>query len=124
MIRRPPRSTLFPYTTLFRSHISNQCFDSARPPPTSSTSRCPGGLSLSFKLILANQTPVWVKRPVDQQAAPDQVLLGNRSPVTAVEAVIAVVAQGKIAILRHRVRSIRRRQIFFARSITAVRRFR
>src|SRR2546429_6538640 len=23
MIRRPPRSTLFPYTTLFRSHISN-----------------------------------------------------------------------------------------------------
>src|SRR5437588_9692988 len=25
MIRRPPRSTLFPYTTLFRSH--------ARPPP-------------------------------------------------------------------------------------------
>src|SRR2546422_10360887 len=24
MIRRPPRSTLFPYTTLFRSHIVNQ----------------------------------------------------------------------------------------------------
>src|SRR5260370_27021216 len=23
MIRRPPRSTLFPYTTLFRSHIVN-----------------------------------------------------------------------------------------------------
>src|SRR5260221_313184 len=23
MIRRPPRSTLFPYTTLFRSHINN-----------------------------------------------------------------------------------------------------
>src|SRR2546430_3500032 len=23
MIRRPPRSTLFPYTTLFRSHISD-----------------------------------------------------------------------------------------------------
>src|SRR5258708_29694644 len=23
MIRRPPRSTLFPYTTLFRSHLSN-----------------------------------------------------------------------------------------------------
>src|SRR2546421_2788313 len=23
MIRRPPRSTLFPYTTLFRSHISH-----------------------------------------------------------------------------------------------------
>src|SRR5258708_2630729 len=24
MIRRPPRSTLFPYTTLFRSHISDE----------------------------------------------------------------------------------------------------
>src|SRR2546429_6042748 len=23
MIRRPPRSTLFPYTTLFRSHLAN-----------------------------------------------------------------------------------------------------
>src|SRR2546422_9874700 len=27
MIRRPPRSTLFPYTTLFRSHV-----DSLQPP--------------------------------------------------------------------------------------------
>src|SRR3989449_7238875 len=26
MIRRPPRSTLFPYTTLFRSHISGELF--------------------------------------------------------------------------------------------------
>src|SRR3989442_14150050 len=26
MIRRPPRSTLFPYTTLFRSHHFNEVF--------------------------------------------------------------------------------------------------
>src|SRR2546430_5409204 len=25
MIRRPPRSTLFPYTTLFRSHVVAEC---------------------------------------------------------------------------------------------------
>src|SRR5260221_13998938 len=25
MIRRPPRSTLFPYTTLFRSHCAHSC---------------------------------------------------------------------------------------------------
>src|SRR3712207_7976888 len=31
MIRRPPRSTLFPYTTLFRSR-----FDVARGPPSAS----------------------------------------------------------------------------------------
>src|SRR5256886_8470916 len=29
MIRRPPRSTLFPYTTLFRSHQSLKAFVSA-----------------------------------------------------------------------------------------------
>src|SRR5260370_19748175 len=27
MIRRPPRSTLFPYTTLFRSHLAPCAFD-------------------------------------------------------------------------------------------------
>src|SRR5438309_5711960 len=26
MIRRPPRSTLFPYTTLFRSSVPSECF--------------------------------------------------------------------------------------------------
>src|SRR5690242_21027484 len=29
MIRRPPRSTLFPYTTLFRSHVKVQTQDHA-----------------------------------------------------------------------------------------------
>src|SRR5476649_2137726 len=31
MIRRPPRSTLFPYTTLFRSTISAPHFDRSKP---------------------------------------------------------------------------------------------
>src|SRR2546430_13706977 len=30
MIRRPPRSTLFPYTTLFRSHIQKVQYDPVR----------------------------------------------------------------------------------------------
>src|SRR5258708_19810610 len=30
MIRRPPRSTLFPYTTLFRSHLLEHLRDLAR----------------------------------------------------------------------------------------------
>src|SRR5256885_12156175 len=36
MIRRPPRSTLFPYTTLFRSHASDTSelfFDNVTVPP-------------------------------------------------------------------------------------------
>src|SRR3989442_3057204 len=31
MIRRPPRSTLFPYTTLFRSHLDVVALDEQRP---------------------------------------------------------------------------------------------
>src|SRR3712207_7156685 len=40
MIRRPPRSTLFPYTTLFRSYLcarapgGNRCMPCSRPRPT------------------------------------------------------------------------------------------
>src|SRR5256885_11232317 len=30
MIRRPPRSTLFPYTTLFRSNMARQDFNEGR----------------------------------------------------------------------------------------------
>src|SRR3989442_3382692 len=34
MIRRPPRSTLFPYTTLFRSMLQKAgCWPAARAPP-------------------------------------------------------------------------------------------
>src|SRR3712207_8671410 len=40
MIRRPPRSTLFPYTTLFRSRDRHrQC------PTLSSAGRCGGGVT-------------------------------------------------------------------------------
>src|SRR5438034_8187714 len=41
MLRRPPRSTLFPYTTLFRSHVG-----SAEPPSrTERLDRDPVGLT-------------------------------------------------------------------------------
>src|SRR5260221_9122574 len=39
MIRRPPRSTLFPYTTLFRSHTDAPVEFS--PPPPNYNARCP-----------------------------------------------------------------------------------
>src|SRR3712207_8282674 len=52
MIRRPPRSTLFPYTTLFRSHGANE----------------PGGL----------RDPGAVRHPHGRQRA--VALLGARNP--------------------------------------------
>src|SRR5258708_30185788 len=52
MIRRPPRSTLFPYTTLFRSRIIFEAFQQA----DASTSRKYGGpgLGLAISRELAN----------------------------------------------------------------------
>src|SRR3989442_9120559 len=40
MIRRPPRSTLFPYTTLFRSRSTPHCEDASIRPD--SCPACPG----------------------------------------------------------------------------------
>src|SRR5256885_9794977 len=65
MIRRPPRSTLFPYTTLFRSRIY-----------AGQTREHVG---------LTNQAPVRNERPVNKQSAPDQVSFRHRPPVTAVK---------------------------------------
>src|SRR3712207_9364860 len=48
MIRRPPRSTLFPYTTLFRSHRLNAC-----------------GYSLGAKF-----TPSWMDWPMFYEGNP------------------------------------------------------
>src|SRR3712207_7362438 len=49
MIRRPPRSTLFPYTTLFRSYVSRSgmklVFDDDQPSVTIET---PGGAKLTL----------------------------------------------------------------------------
>src|SRR5438046_7901169 len=41
MIRRPPRSTLFPYTTLFRSRRRSQRRETAHPGSGCGTQRCP-----------------------------------------------------------------------------------
>ena len=55
MIRRPPRSTLFPYTTLFRSPLS--CVHALRGTSTSCTSRphflCVVNCTLGFYLPLS-----------------------------------------------------------------------
>src|SRR6266404_445507 len=50
MIRRPPRSTLFPYTTLFRS----------RPPPPEPASLCAANSTLAnTPAALSSRTPRW-----------------------------------------------------------------
>src|SRR3712207_8681735 len=58
MIRRPPRSTLFPYTTLFRSHLA----DYLREQPTQQVCR-PSQSSWGFKGFheyWLNDTNAWI----------------------------------------------------------------
>src|SRR2546426_11013841 len=43
MIRRPPRSTLFPYTTLFRSGAAERCRCTGVYRGRASAPACPGG---------------------------------------------------------------------------------
>src|SRR2546430_3940491 len=57
MIRRPPRSTLFPYTTLFRSEARGRC-----------EARSPCGYSPMFQLQPA-QTPAACLRRADDRPA-------------------------------------------------------
>src|SRR3989442_9712320 len=52
MIRRPPRSTLFPYTTLFRSPCIARTFLSGLFP---SNAHAPN--ALAYKQVIATQTP-------------------------------------------------------------------
>src|SRR2546430_6795474 len=47
MIRRPPRSTLFPYTTLFRSAFGRTAFFACTKPPILEPSSSPSILSCS-----------------------------------------------------------------------------
>src|SRR6266480_1050917 len=58
MIRRPPRSTLFPYTTLFRSLIAGSC--SARVSALTATSG--GGKSASPAPTSMRSTPCSISR--------------------------------------------------------------
>src|SRR2546422_7722790 len=53
MIRRPPRSTLFPYTTLFRSIVDLEWSDA---PNAESLTMC-----LTPSCSAARTTPIWVR---------------------------------------------------------------
>src|SRR2546426_8453792 len=54
MIRRPPRSTLFPYTTLFRSdsYTANWRRPKSNRPRTLLPSRCPVTVTVGVRLVI------------------------------------------------------------------------
>src|SRR5260370_17132325 len=88
MIRRPPRSTLFPYTTLFRSGeagsrerrhraVSLDCFTKAVNGPRRNPSENSGDSAAGFALPGANfgRRTLWQDRPRAAQANCEIVLV-------------------------------------------------
>src|SRR2546425_3066838 len=65
MIRRPPRSTLFPYTTLFRSHVgaASESLSDRGSIPRASMERETGNASRFPFLVSRFPFPVLHRRP-------------------------------------------------------------
>src|SRR5258708_19668457 len=75
MIRRPPRSTLFPYTTLFRSYFIVVAFVIAAvltPPDVLSQ------MSLAIPLLVLYELSVLSVRWVERKAAADKAKAEDR----------------------------------------------
>src|SRR2546426_4421004 len=58
MIRRPPRSTLFPYTTLFRSHLDQRRQEAMHPIEQRQLARGVGAERLQGAPGIADRLPV------------------------------------------------------------------
>src|SRR3712207_8624537 len=67
MIRRPPRSTLFPYTTLFRSH-RERCIDSQNVPEYGAAIIAPNHFSFLDHFLVA----VYIRRKVHFMARSEE----------------------------------------------------
>src|SRR5260370_4031285 len=61
MIRRPPRSTLFPYTTLFRSRVAPRAADHRRSGPARASGR--GERHAGWPPCPGRGGPGWPPRP-------------------------------------------------------------
>src|SRR2546426_10392749 len=70
MIRRPPRSTLFPYTTLFRSHLLalGSPFDGLPPEVPGAGKPLPAVPPIAMPAVYAAERP----RALDLGALPDR----------------------------------------------------
>src|SRR5258706_4316779 len=102
MIRRPPRSTLFPYTTLFRSASGSKCSSPrrarSRKGRTRGTSRDPDaeGASLSLLGLELDRSAVEVDRPAGDR----QPQAGSARRSGAVELDAVETLEDALAVLR------------------------
>src|SRR5436190_14793428 len=94
MIRRPPRSTLFPYTTLFRSgrSLSGRClqgrdvFGEGPHAGVRVRGRCPGARSEEHTSELQSHSDL-VCRLLLEKKKKDKLMLSDHNAVTASESI-------------------------------------
>src|SRR3712207_7841937 len=91
MIRRPPRSTLFPYTTLFRSVLVLVPEDGQVPDDLEALG-VPGD---EHHRLLAVRRPVWVGLPHDDEDLAALVGGAGDPPLAAVDHVVVAVAHDR-----------------------------
>jgi len=99
MIRRPPRSTLFPYTTLFRSHLGGAEVESAlvAHPKVSEAAvvgyphNIKGQGIYAYVTLMAGEHPTeelrhelvnWVRKEISPIASPDLIQFAPNLPKT------------------------------------------
>src|SRR3712207_7524750 len=74
MIRRPPRSTLFPYTTLFRSHVrADEVQPEAEAEQEDQPDPQPVGRDEELQLALARPAPQPDREHAEQQVRHERV---------------------------------------------------
>src|SRR3712207_6930137 len=75
MIRRPPRSTLFPYTTLFRSYtwvwgtlerVADSRLGDVRPESIRDSLTGAYHVRLGLGFLVAAEATAWLKQPLDR----------------------------------------------------------
>src|SRR2546430_736853 len=93
MIRRPPRSTLFPYTTLFRSH---RVRDVGFSVPLLSRVRNEHDAGARTRVHRAGQGPLLVHQPAPLECAPERRIRGGGRYVRGSAA--AVLADARLAV--------------------------
>src|SRR2546426_9586637 len=92
MIRRPPRSTLFPYTTLFRSHVEDEVTSRVVPSDNRAVATSCIVMSVIDRLVMTNAVTV-VPGDAGNEGATG---LSTEFPAQAVRIVIA-----RVAVARH-----------------------
>src|SRR2546429_2011735 len=100
MIRRPPRSTLFPYTTLFRSGYASEAQMEDKPVAAAEVPEPSPEPSYEYETVAETQQWAILPEPPPAEVAPPVAIEEQQSAVPAPEANVGLSAEAIDAIAR------------------------